>query len=328
MSERLRWLTLAGFILASSIAEAQSKSVHYIGVLAPPGNVESLPPIRGLRDGLKTNGYIEGQNLHIHFRTVATYDELRLLAKQYIESKVDLLITYGGTATEIARRATTKIPIIFIWGVREPVAFGIVKSLAQPGGNVTGFNSEPGTGLPGKRLELFKEAIPGLRRVILFYNGRGENPGHSKDLALVRQTATSLAITLFETAVKSTADINDALRGIGREPADGIYFVCSGLFEQTFKQITTVATEKRIPVWGCSSEHVSFGATFSYDPDRYDNGYRAAEYVDRVSKGVKPGDLPIQQPTKFEFTVNLKTARQISLTIPPNVLARADRVLR
>jgi putative ABC transport system substrate-binding protein len=259
--------------------------------------------------------------------SVKTYDELRPIAKDYVEKRADVVVTSGGTATGIAREATKEIPIIFIWGVADPVGEGFVKSLARPETNATGLTSEPGPEIFGKRLELFKEAVPRLRRVTLLYNARGENPEHARRLALLRETAPKLGLTLNEKPAKSVGDVDEMLRTVSRETSDGIFISCSGLFGRSHKRITALAIEKKLPVWGCDQER-AIEALLFYNPDRYRNGHRGAWYVDKILKGAKPSDLPVEQPTKFELVINLKTAKQIGLTIPPNMLARADKVIR
>jgi len=268
MKKIIRLLVVGILIVAlDQQADAQQGKIYRVGVLGPPGKVEDLSTIRGLRDGLKEAGYIEGQNLQIHLSNVKTYDHLRPIAKDYVEKKVDVIIIHGGTAVSIAKEATTEIPIIFLWGLREPVASGFVKSLAYPGGNITGLNSEPGSGIYGKRLELFKEVVPRLRRVTILYNARGENPGHAMNLSLARETAPRLGLMLDEKPTKSISDVNEALRTLSKETSDGINFICSGLFEEAFKQIVSIAVQKKLPVSGCSVEHtVRDGALFSYDP--------------------------------------------------------------
>jgi putative ABC transport system substrate-binding protein len=243
-----------------------------------------------------------------------------------VEGKVDVIVTNSGTATEIANRTTKQIPIVFIW-VTDPVASGFVKSLARPDTNVTGLTNEAGAEIYGKRLELFKEVVPSLRRVALLYNARGENPGHAKNLALVREVAPKLGLTLDEKPAKSVADVDEILRGVSKENSDGIFIICSGLFSESYKRINALAIQKKLPAWGCSAEQ-SFEALVSYSADRYHNGHRGAWYVDKIFRGAKPADLPVEQPTKFELWINLKVAKQIGLTIPPNVLARADKVIK
>ena len=188
--------TLAALILATiHLAEAQQGKVHRVGILAPPGKVEERVPIKGLRDGLRESGYTEGKNLLFNIPNVKTYDELRPIAKDYVGKKVDVIVTQGGTATGIAREATKEIPIVFIWGISDPIQAGFVQSLARPGANTTGLSSYADPELSGKRLELFKEAVPRLRRTTLLYNARGENPTHAMNLTVVRETAPKLGLT-------------------------------------------------------------------------------------------------------------------------------------
>ena len=178
----LFWLLTTFFLVTASIAAAQQPKVYRAGVLGPPGRLDGRLAIKGLRDGLKEAGYVEGQNLLLNMPNVKTYDELRLIAKAYVQEKVDIIITHGGTATGIAKEATKEIPIVFITGISDPVQSGFVKSVARPETNITGLSSFAGPEIFGKRLELFKEAVPSLRRVALLYNARGENPSSFNEL--------------------------------------------------------------------------------------------------------------------------------------------------
>ena len=313
-------------LTAVTLADAQQGKIYRIGVLAQSGKTEERLEIKGLRAGLAEAGYVEGKNLQLNIPNVKTYDELRPIAKGYVERKVDVIVTNGGTATEIANRTTKEIPVVFIWGVTDPVESGLVKSLARPDTNVTGLTNEAGAEIYGKRLELFKEVVPSLRRATLLYNARGENPDHARRLAVVREVAPKLGLTLNEKPAKSVGDVDEMLRAVSKD-SDGIFISCSGLFSESYKKINNRAIQKKLPAWGCSAEQ-AFEALVSYSPDRYRNGHRGAWYVDRILKGAKPADLPVEQPIKFEFIINLKTAKQIGLTIPPNVLARADRVIK
>jgi ABC-type uncharacterized transport system substrate-binding protein len=328
MIRRIFSLVLGALLLAlSHPAEAQQGKIYRIGILVQSGKTEERLEIKGFRAGLAEAGYVEGKNLQLNIPNVKTYDELRPIAKGYVERKVDVIVTNGGTATEIANRTTKEIPVVFIWGVTDPVESGLVKSLARPDTNVTGLTNEAGAEIYGKRLELFREVVPSLRRVALLYNARGENPDHARRLAVVREVAPKLGLTLNEKSAKSVGDVDEMLRTVSKENSDGIFIICSGLFSESYKKINALAIQKKLPAWGCSAEQ-SFEALVSYSPDRYRNGHRGAWYVDRILKGTKPADLPVEQPIKFEFIINLKTAKQIGLTIPPNVLARADRVIR
>ena len=327
----LKWLGLSAIafmlVVAGAVAQAQQGKTYRIGVLAQPGKAEERLEIKGFRAGLAEAGYVEGKNFQLNIPNVKTYDELRPIAKGYVEGKVDVIVTNSGTATEIANRTTKEIPIVFIWGVTDPVESGLVKSLARPDTNVTGLTNEAGGEIYGKRLELFREAVPSLRRVALLYNARGESPGQARRLAVVREVAPKLGLTLNETPAKSVGNVDEMLRTVSKENSDGIFIICSGLFSELYKKIYPLAIQKKLPAWGCSSEQ-SVEALVSYSPDRYRNGYRGAWYVDKILKGTKPADLPVEQPIKFEFVINLKTAKQIGLTIPPNVLVRADRVIK
>jgi putative ABC transport system substrate-binding protein len=306
--------------------EAQQGRIYRVGVLAPAGKVEENLIIKGLRAGLAETGYEEGKNLQLNIPHVKTYDELRPIAKDYVEKKADVIVTQGGTATGMAREATKEIPIVFIWGISDPVQAGFVKSLARPEANITGLSSFTDPEISGKRLELFKEAVPRLRRTALLYNARGENPGHAISLAVVREIAPKLGLTLNEKPAKSVGDVDEMLRTVSKENTDGIFIMGSGLFAEPCKKIIAIATQKRVPVYGCGGAEQ--GALFSYNPDGYRMGQRGAWYVDKILKGAKTADLPVEQPIKFEFVINLRAAKQIGLTIPPNVLARADKIIK
>jgi len=308
------------------MAEAQQGKVYYVGVLTT--GTSDNPHIRGLRDGLKEAGYVEGKNLVFDTPTKDTYEELRPVAKAYIEKKFDVIITTGGTATLMAKGLTTTTPIVFVGGVRDPIASGLVSSVARPDANVTGFSSATDFELHGKRLQTFKEVVPALKRVAVFYNARGENPGHAQNLALIRKVAPSLGLTLAEKPIKLRTELEPALSSISKDTTGGIFVICSSLFAKPFQSIIAAAAQKRLPLIGCSAEDVSFGALVSYDADRYRLARRGAWYVDRILKGAKPTELPIETPNYFELVINLKTAKQIGVTIPQALLYRADKVIK
>jgi putative ABC transport system substrate-binding protein len=329
MNKKIVVFVLTSIILiAVHPAQAQQPKVHRVVVLSPPGSLEEPLYLKGFRDGLREAGYLEGTNLQLNIPNVKTYDELRPIAKDYVEKRVDAIVTISGTAAFIARDTTKEIPIIFIWGVGDPLGSKLVKSLARPEANITGVTSEAGDQFYGKRLELFKEAVPSLRRVTLLYNARGENPAHLIRAALIREIAPKMGLKLNEKPAKSVADIDDALRTVSKQNSDGIFIICSGLFVDRTKKIHEVAIQKKLPAYECDPEGRSTDALMFYDPDKYSTGHRGAWYVDKVLKGTKPSDLPVEQPMKFEFVINLKTAKQIGLKIPPKVLARANRIIR
>jgi len=324
MSKKILAVALATVILAPPLlAEAQQQKVYRAGVLMIGS--PDIPQMKGLRDGLREAGYVEGKNLLLDIPAKETIDELRPIAKAYIEKKFDVIIASGATAPLIARDLTREIPIVFV-GSSDPIASGLVKSVARPEANVTGVASAGDVEMQGKSLEIFKEAVPTLRRVAVLYNARGENPGHANSLALVQKVAPALGLKLIEKPIKSTADIERALASVSKDTTDGLFIICSSLFRDPIKKIAAVAIQKRLALTGCYATEQ--GTLLSYGPDRYRIGHRGAWYVDRILKGTKPQDLPVEASIYFELVINLKTAKQIGVTIPPNVLARADRVIK
>ncbi len=320
------FLLIVLFLALCFQAEAQQQKVYRAGVLMIGS--PDIPQIKGLRDGLKEIGYVEGKNLLLDIPAKETIDELRPIAKAYIEKQVDIIVARGTTASLIARELTRDIPIVFI-GASDPIASGLVKSVARPEANVTGVASATDVEMQGKRLELFKEAVPTLRRVAVLYNARGENPLHAKSLALIQKVAPHLGLKLAEKPIKSTADIERALASVSKDTTDGLFVICSSVFRDSLKKMAAVAIQKRVASIGCSAHQVTEqGYLLSYASDSYRVGHRGAWYVDRILKGAKPQDLPVEAPIYFEFVVNLKTAKQIGLTIPPNVLVRADKVIK
>jgi len=318
---------LAILILASvHPADAQQTKVYHVAVLTLGS--PDIPDIKGLRDGLKEAGYVEGKNLILDIAAKETFDELRPTAKAYVEKKFDVIVALGGTAPLIAKESTQEIPIVFV-GSSDPILGGLVKSVARPGANVTGVARATDVEIHGKRLEVLKEAVPTLRRVAVLYNARGENPQHAEVLALVQKVAPNLGLRLAEKPIKSTADIERALSSVSKDTTDGLFVLCSSLFRDPIKKIAAVAMQKRLALTGCRAPDVTEqGALLSYGADTYRLGHRGAWYVDRILKGTKPQDLPVEAPTYFELIINLKTAKQIGVTIPPNVLARADKVIK
>jgi ABC-type uncharacterized transport system substrate-binding protein len=323
-SKFLLWL-LATFLLTTvSIAAAQEAKVYRVGVLT----IADSPALKGLRDGLREAGYVERKNLVLNIPLKKTYDELRSVAKLYKEQKVDAIVTLGGTSTGIAKEATREIPIVFLYA-GDPVGSGLVKSLARPEANLTGLTSDTDVEFITKRIEVFKESVPTLEKVVVLYNARGENPAHVKRLELIQKAAPSLGLKLTEKPVKTPDEVEQELSSVSRDTTDGLFIICASVFEGLFKNIARKAIQKRLALSGCNALHViEDGALVAYDPDRYRLGQRGAWYIDRILKGTKPQNLPVEAPTKFEFLINLKTAKQIGLTIPPNVLARADKVIK
>jgi putative ABC transport system substrate-binding protein len=321
-------LCLAGAMLLALCVSvnAQQSRVYRVGLVSLGSSINA--EITGLRDGLKEAGYIEGKNMIFDIGVAKSYDELRPVVLSYVEKKFDLIVSTGASAPLIAKQASPHIPIVFIGGA-DPVEAGIVKSMARPEGNITGIARYRDTEIYGKRLEVFKEAVPTLRKVTVLYNARGENPTHLASVKVLRNAAPKLGVSLIEKPIKALADLEQALSSISRESTGGLLPICATIFRDSNRSMAALAMQKKIALLGCSQLAVSdFGALLYYGADTYRLGKRGAWYVDRLLKGAKPQDLPVEAPSYFEMLVNIKTAKQIGLTIPPNVLARADRVIR
>jgi len=316
----------ACFVVFGTFAEAQQGKFYRVGVLVVGG--ADIPQIKGLREGLKNYGYIQGKNLDLEISAKETYDEYRPLVKSYKGKNVDVLVTIGGTATRVVKDLAPEIPTVFSFG-SDPVKAGFVNSIARPGSNLTGVTTRTGPEFQGKRLEIFKQAVPTLRRATVLYNARGENPGHEMNLNMLRESAPKLDVKLIAKPIKAISDLDASLQTLSKDTTDGVFVIAASMFRTRFNKIVPAAMQKKLPVMGAEAFHVTEeGALLFYDSDRFRIGQRMAWYVDRILKGTKPQELPIEAPTYFELVINLKTAKQIGLTIPPSVLARADKVIR
>jgi putative ABC transport system substrate-binding protein len=316
------------FALYASATAQQTKKIAQIGFLHP-GLSEGAPSpqLEGLRQGLRELGYVEGKNITIEYRFAeGKLERLPALAAELVRLKVDVIVAAGGTpAILAAKNATSAIPIVFPT-VGDPVALGIVASLARPGGNITGLtirNPE----FSGKRLELLKEVVPRARRVAVL--GQEANTANALDFEEMQPAASALRLELQHIKVRSPNDFESAFSKMtGTVRATGLFLQSSILFFDNRKRIADLTTRSRLPAICDVRELAEAGVLMSYGSDRFELYRRAATYVDKILKGVKPADLPVEQPMKFEFVINLRTAKQIGLTIPANVLARADRVIR
>ena len=314
------------FAMFGDVAQAQQPRVYSVGLVLL-GNTFT-DEVRGLRDGLKDAGFIEGKNLLFDVGVAKTYEGLRPIIQSYIEKKFDLIVSTGASAPLIAKELTQTIPIVFIGGA-DPIQVGLAKSMARPEGNITGIARYRDVEIYGKRLEVFKEAVPNLRRVTVLYNARGENPTHFASLRLLQKIAPKLGVTIIEKPIKTVSDVEKAIAGISRDTTDGLFPICATIFRDLTKSMAETAGQKKVALCGCSPLTVTeFGALLYYGSDNYRLGRRGAWYVDRILKGAKPQDLPIEMPSDFEMIINLKTAKQIGVTIPPNVLARAGKVIK
>jgi putative ABC transport system substrate-binding protein len=314
-------LVVGALLLALSLpAEArQGKKVPTIGYLTTTANVEAF------RAGLKELGYIEGKNIVIEYRWAeGNVNRLRELAAELVRLNVDVIVVGGSSTVLAAKQATSSIPIVMTQA-GDPVAVGVVASLARPGGNVTGLTSLS-PDLSGKRLEVLTETVPRLSRVAVLWNPT--DPGNVRNLKETQAAAQALKLQVQSLEVRSLTDLDNAFESAKREAARALIATRNGLITGNRKRIAELAVKGRLPTMLPGAEFAEAGGLMSYAPNFAENHRRAATYVDKILKGAKPADLPVEQPTKFEFIINLKTAKQIGLTIPPNVLGRADKVIR
>ena len=282
--------------------------------------------IEAFRQGVRELGYVEGKNIVIEWRSAeGKLGRLPALTAELMRLKVDIIVTSGPTATRAAKEATSTIPIVMAQD-NDPVGNGFVASLARPGGNITGLatlNPE----LSGKRVELLKEIVPKLSRLAVF--GTSIFPGNAQALKEIELAAKAFGVKLQYLDVLSSKDIEIAFRAATKGRADAVLIIVAGAVAGAHRtQIAELAVKRRLPAIYDRREFVDDGGLMSYGTNFADLSRRAATYVDKILKGRTPADLPVEQPMKFEFIINLKAAKQIGLTVPPNVLVRADRVIR
>jgi putative tryptophan/tyrosine transport system substrate-binding protein len=329
VNKKIFSLTLGAVLSTLSFpAEAQQpKKVFRIGYLSTNDLAGESARSEAIRLALRELGYIEGQNIAIEYR----YAEGKRgreseLAGELVRFKVDIIVVAGADRTiQSAKNATKTIPIVMTGGGNDPVKAGYVDSLARPGGNVTGITNLTRE-LGGKRLELLKEAVPELARVAILYE---PVLGGVRDVKEVLPVAAhTLRLTIQPWEVRGADGFVKVFAALNKERPDGLYVLQSTLMNTNAKRITDFGLKSGLPSMYYTKEFVDAGGLMSYGADLSDSYRRIAYYVDRILKGAKPADLPVEQPTKFELVINLKTAKQIGLTIPPNVLVRADRVIR
>jgi putative ABC transport system substrate-binding protein len=311
------------------MAEAQqSKKVFRIGYLSGTDLGTDSPRSKGIRQALRELGYIEGHNIAIEYRHAEGRARQPELAAELVRLNVDLIVVAGGdVGIRAAMNATKTTPIILTGPGSDPVEAGFVESLARPGGNVTGLTLLSRE-LGGKRLELFKEAVPKLGGVAVLYDPAvpGTKREVKQDLPVA---ALGLGLTVQPWEVRSVDGLETAFAALNKERPGGVYVPGGGSFARAnLKRIADFALKSRLPSLYSYREAVDAGGLIYYGAEEMESYRRVASYVDRILKGAKPADLPVQQPTKFDFMVNLKTANKIGLTVPPNVLARADRVIK
>jgi putative ABC transport system substrate-binding protein len=317
------FICLLPAVLVSAVAWAQqSKKVRQIGFLCP---VKCQPPEHdSFRKGLRELGYTEGRDIAITQRSAdGSAERLSAVAAELVGMKLDVIVTASTPAILAVKRATDTIPIVFA-SAGDPVARGLVSSLARPGGNITGVTILAPE-LSGKRLELLKETVPRLSRVAVLSNPANPVSRSSKEF---EAAAPALGLTLQFLKAQRPDELENAFSSIVQERAGALIIVPDAFFASQRSRFIEFTTKNRLPAIYDRREYVDEGGLISYGTDFLYQFHRAAYFVDRILKGAKPADLPVEQPTKFELVINLKTAKQIGLTIPPNVLARADKVIK
>jgi putative ABC transport system substrate-binding protein len=317
------------FALCYSASAQQPKKVTRIGLLSSGDPATESVRSEAIRLALRELGYIEGQNIAIEYRYAeGKRDRQPELAAELVRLKVDVIVVAGGDPlVRAAKNVTKTIPIVMVGGGIDPVEAGFIESLARPGGNVTGLTNLTRE-LGGKRLELLKEAVPKIARVAVLYDPA--TPGTAREMKEVLPAAArALGLTVQPWELRAAGGFEKVFAAINKQRPDGLYVHGRGpLIAANVTRIVGVASKSRLPSMYSSSDAVDAGGLMSYGADEVERYRRVAYFVDKILKGAKPADLPVEQPMKFEFIINLKTAKEIGLTIPPNVLARADKVIK
>jgi len=327
MKKKITFLVLCAMLFAlcvSADAQQPAKVAKIgwlsIGLYSGPGST-----IRGLPPELRALGYVEGMNIAFDYRYAENkLDRLPALADELVRLKVDVLVTPGTPAAIAAKNATRTIPIVF-FRVSDPVPLGLVDSLSRPGGNVTGF-TEISEVLAGKRLELFKETVPKLSRVAVLWNP--QNPGNAQQWKESQLPARELGLQLHSMEVSSADKYESAFKEAAKARSGALAVAQDALAGSNLKLIADLAIKHRLPASYPRGEFVDNGGLMSYGPDPDESLRRVAAMIDKILKGAKPADLPVEQPTKFELAFNLKTAKQIGVIIPQSLLYRADKVIK
>jgi putative ABC transport system substrate-binding protein len=324
-SKFLFYLLITILLTAALVAEAQQTKLPRVGLLVGGSASSDAIRIEAFRQGLRELGYVEGKNIDVEPRyAAANANRLPALATELVHLPVDVIVTAGTTATGAARRVTNTIAIVMAQDI-DPVGAGFVATLARPGGNITGL-SRLAPEVSGKQLELLQEIIPGLAHVAVL--GTSTQPGTTQELKEIELTAKAIAVQSQYLDISAQKDIKPAFRSATKGHAGALLVLSGPILLVERKDIIELAAKSRLPAMYFAREFVEDGGLMTYAANVTEMWRRAATYVDKILKGAKPADLPVEQPTKFEFVINLKAAKQIGLTIPPNVLARADRVIR
>jgi putative ABC transport system substrate-binding protein len=326
MRKILLFLPVIAVLGGAAIVEAQQpRKIHRIGYLGATSPAATSARVEAFRQGLKELGYIEGKNIASEYRWAeGKFDRLPDLAAELVRLKVDVIVTGGPAGTRPAKEATATIPIVMAFD-NDPVGSGFVASLARPGGNITGL-SILSPEISGKRLELLKEIVPKLSRVAVL--GNSTEPGNAQVLRETELAAGAFGVQLKYLDLLARQDIESAFQAASKGRADAILVLANPVTISQRTQIAELAVKHRLPAIYPWPEFVADGGLMTYSVSITDLFRRAATYVDKILKGAKPADLPVEQPTKFELIINLKAAKQIGLTIPQSVLYRADKVIK
>jgi putative ABC transport system substrate-binding protein len=327
MKKKITVLTLCAMFLAHSFPTKaqQPPKIPRIGNLNAVSGTNNPHRFEALRQGLHELGYVEGKNIVIERRFAdGKFDRLPSLAAELVRLNVAVILTTGGISTRAAKEATSTIPIVMAQD-NDPVGNGFVASLARPGGNITGLATFAPE-LSGERLELLKEIVPKLSRVAVF--GTSVNPGNAQSLKEIEAAAGVFKVQLQQQDLLESKDIEPAFRAAANGRVDAVIVLVSSVLNSNRRRVAELAAKSRLPVIYPFREFVEAGGLMTYGVNFVDLYRRSATYIDKILRGARPADLPVEQPTKFEFIINLKAAKQIGLTVPPNVLARADYVIK
>lgn len=309
-------------------ARAQDRKVWRIGVLSPrsrPDPVESDTNFRSLVEGLRELGYVEGRNLRLDWRFAdGRMERLPAFAEELARFKVDAIVAAGNQAIAAAQKSTATIPIVIATSI-DPVGSGFVKTLAHPGGNITGLSNLTGE-ISAKHLELLVGAVPGLSRVAVLIDP--SNAAHATIVKSVQNAAAATHVQILVLEARSPSEIESAFAAMSRQKAGGVIVAVDGLFTRQAGQIAQLAGKERMASIYTSAALAEAGGLFGYGQDFADNYRRAAAYLDKIFKGARPADLPVEQSTKFVLTVNLKTAKTLGISVPASIMLRADKVIQ
>jgi putative ABC transport system substrate-binding protein len=328
MMKRREFITLFGGTVATwplAARAQQPERMRRIGVLMPTSekDAEGTKRLVALREGLQKFGWVESRNIQIDYRWALEGDQLRTATKELVALAPELILVQSDPATAALRRQTWTIPIVFV-SVGDPIGGGFIQSMARPGGNATGFtNFEPSFG--GKWLELLKEVAPEVKRALVIL--QAETPANAPFLRAAEAAAPTLQVTLTASSVRNATDVEAAVSTFAAEPLGGLLVMPHQVTVSNRNAILSLAARYRLPAVYPFRYFAQGGGLVSYGIDQVDHFRRAADYINRILKGEKPGDLPAQASTKFELVVNLKTAKSLGIDLPPALLARADEVI-